>query len=233
MLQAVHTYLQDFAHLFFPQNCLGCGSDILEHEQLLCAHCYTQLPETGFFKQPHNIVEKIFYGRIPLSAAASAYYFTKSSLIQHLIFQLKYKGNKEAGLLLGRLTGRMMKQSNRFNDVDIIIPLPLNLKKQKKRGYNQAALIAKGIGEAMEKPVMDKIVVRAIFTETQTHKDRVNRWQNMEGVFKVTEEAPLIGKHVLLIDDVVTTGATLEACGNVILQIPGTKLSIATVAFTL
>ena len=233
MIKTLQNYLSDFSHLFFPHNCLGCGSDVLDDEQMLCSHCFTELPETGFLSQAGNTVEKIFYGRAPITKAGSAYYFTKNSLLQNIIFELKYRNNKDAGLLLGRLTGYQLQQSNRFNNVDVMVPLPLNFKKEKQRGYNQAALIAKGISEITGVAVNTKAVKRAVFTETQTHKDRVSRWQNMQNVFVVDDAAALAGKHVMLIDDVITTGATLEACTQKILQVPGTTVCIVTVAYTI
>ena len=233
MLKMVPTYLNDFAHLFFPHNCLGCGTDVLENNSLLCAQCFLQLPETGFMDIKDNPIEKIFYGRIKIQAAASAYYFTKDSLLQHLIKQLKYQGNKDVGYYLGKLLGYELMKSPRFNKVDTIVPTPLNTKKEKMRGYNQAAIIADGIASVWNKPVIKDALERKIFTETQTHKDRISRWQTMENVFAVTDKKSLENKHILLIDDIVTTGATLEACGAKILETPGTKLSILTLAYTI
>lgn len=233
MLKELQSCITDFAHLFFPHTCAGCGSDIIEQDQILCAVCYLELPETHFFKHPRNTIEKIFAGRIRIESAGSAYYFTKHSILQNLIFELKYKGNKEVGYLLGKLTGRQILESSRFEDIDIIVPLPLNKKKEKKRGYNQASLIAEGMSEMLGKPVITDAIRRSIFTETQTHKDRVSRWQTMQDVFVVIDPDALKGKHVLLVDDVVTTGATLEACGQTVINIPETKLSIASVAYTI
>jgi ComF family protein len=229
----VKNYIEDFLHLFFPHNCLGCGTDILNSEDALCAYCVTQLPETGFLPKPGNPVEKIFYGRVPVEQAGSAYYFNKDSLLQHLIIQLKYRGNREAGIYLGKLLGNYLLVAQRFNDVDMIVPLPLNEKKLFQRGYNQTSLIAKGITEVWKKPVNETAVKRMLFTETQTHKDRITRWQTMESVFTVANESGLKDKHILLVDDVITTGATLESCSSAILQIPGTKISIATLAYTI
>jgi ComF family protein len=226
-------YIDDFLHLFFPHNCLGCGTDILNNEDALCAYCLTQLPETGFLMRPENPIEKIFYGRIPVEHAGSAFYFNKDSLLQHIIVQLKYRGNRDAGIYLGKLLGSHLADAQRFNDVDMIIPLPLNEKKLFMRGYNQTSLIAKGITEVWKKPVNEYSVRRMLFTETQTHKDRISRWQTMEGVFAVTNGSELNDKHILLVDDVITTGATIEACASTILKIPGTKLSIATLAYTI
>jgi len=230
---AISSYFSDFVHLFFPHNCEGCGTDTLENDTLLCASCALKLPETGFITEPANPVEKIFYGRINLEAAGAAFYFNKDSLLQHLIKELKYHGNKDAGFYLGKLLGHRLMQTERFNDIDAIVPLPLNPRKEKKRGYNQAAVIAEGMVSLWQKPVLKNSVERRVFTETQTHKDRIARWQTMEGVFAVKDKNSLANKHILLIDDIVTTGATLEACGEKILEIPDAKLSIVTVAYTI
>ena len=229
----VKDYLEDFLHLFFPHNCLGCGTDVLNNEDALCAYCLTQLPETGFLATPGNAVEKIFYGRLPVQHAGSAFYFNKDSLLQHLIIQLKYRANKTAGMYLGKILGNIICNAKRFDDIDIIVPLPLNEKKLFKRGYNQTLLLAKGIAEVWQKPVVENAVERIQFTETQTHKNRITRWQTMEGVFKLVNESALKNKHVLLIDDIVTTGATLESCGNAILQAENIQLSICTLAYTI
>ena len=154
MIKTLASYFSDFTHLFFPHNCEGCGTDVLEKDTMLCAACLLKLPETGFVNVADNPVEKIFYGRIKVEAAGSAFYFTKDSLLQHLIVELKYHGNKNLGFYLGKLLGYQLVQSERFNDIDAIIPLPLNVRKEKKRGYNQAAAIADGIAEVWQKPVL-------------------------------------------------------------------------------
>jgi ComF family protein len=233
MFKTLSSHLNDFAHLFFPHVCEGCGRDVVENNSLLCATCFLKLPETGFIKEANNPVEKIFYGRIKIETAGSGFYFTKHSLLQHLIIQLKYRGNKDVGFCLGKLLGYQLLETERFNNVDAIIPLPLNPKKERKRGYNQATIIADGISSVWYKPILKNAVQRTVFTETQTHKDRISRWQTMEGVFATDDRSSLEGKHILLIDDIVTTGATLEACGEKILQVPETKLSIATIAYTI
>lgn len=233
VIKTITSYLNDFTHLFFPHNCEGCGTDILENETMLCAACLLKLPETGFINTTDNSVEKIFYGRIKVEAAGSAFYFNKDSLLQHLIVELKYHGNKNLGVYLGKLLGYKLAQSAKFNTVDAIIPLPLNKRKEKKRGYNQAAAIADGIAEVWQKPVLKNSVERMVFTETQTHKDRISRWQTMKDVFTATDIKSIENKHILLIDDIVTTGATLEACGAKILEASGTRLSIVTVAYTI
>lgn len=226
-------YVYDLLHLFFPHVCPGCDTDIPDTRNLLCAECMAQLPVTGFLGAAGNPVEKIFYGRLPVEHAGSAFYFTKKSVVQRIIVQLKYKDNQRAGSFLGKLLGRQLAQANRFDAVDVIIPMPLNDKKLFRRGYNQAKLIAEGITTEFKRPVVENAVERSLFTETQTHKNRVARWQTMEGVFAVTQPRLLEGKHILLVDDIVTTGATLEACGQALLQVPGVKLSIATLAYTI
>jgi len=233
MLKALTSALQDFSYLFFPHNCLGCGTDVLGRDALLCLQCLHNLPVTGFMQQPGNPVEKIFYGRAEVQHAGAAFYFTKQSVMQNLVFALKYKGNKEAGLYLGKLLGLQLAESGRFNTVDVIVPLPLNHKREKQRGYNQATVIAEGIQTEWNRPILTNAVARKMNTQTQTHKGRVERLQSMLNVFEVTDDAALQGRHILLVDDVVTTGASLEHCALPILQVPGVTLSIATVAYTI
>jgi ComF family protein len=221
------------AHLFFPNNCLGCATDVLNNKDLLCSKCAAYLPETHFANTPNNPAEKIFYGRIKVEMATAGFYFTKQSLMQHLLVQLKYKNNKEVGLYLGKLLGNQLLQSNRFNNIDALLPLPLNNKKEFKRGYNQAAIICNGIAQVFKKPIITNAIERTTFTETQTNENRINRWLNMDGVFALANEKAIENKHILLVDDVVTTGATFESCGIEILKANNTKLSIASVAYTI
>ncbi len=227
------SYLKDFSHLLFPHNCACCGTDTLNENEQLCLRCFTLLPETGFFHARGNPIEKAFYGRQDIANAGAAYYFTKDSMLQHLMVRLKYRNDKKAGIYLGRLTGAMLSETRRFHDVDLLVPLPLNSKKEQQRGYNQAAIICEGIAEIWRKPVLKNAVVRKRFTETQTHQNRISRWQNMEDVFAVADKEALRSKHILLVDDVVTTGATLEACASAIRLIEGITISIATVAYTI
>jgi len=219
--------------MLYPHHCEGCGTDVLEEDDILCAKCLHHLPVTNFCNAIDNPVEKTFYGRLNFSNATAAYYFTKDSLLQHLMIQLKYRNNKEAGFYLGKQLGYQLQQAERFNTVDVLVPLPLNPKKEIKRGYNQAMVICEGIAAVWQKPILKGVVIRTQFTETQTQQDRIHRWQNMQHVFAVANENAIIGKHVLLVDDVITTGATLEACGAAILKVAETKLSIASVAWTI
>jgi len=229
----IQSSINDFIHLFFPHVCTGCGSDILDSNHQLCLRCMSELPATNFFSQTGNPVEKKFYGRLPIENAGAGFFFTKDSLIQRLVYELKYKGNKDIGFYLGQLLAKFLSDNIRFDEIDILVPLPLNEKRQKKRGYNQATMLCNGIASVWKRPVMEKAVRRNINTETQTHKGRITRWENMEGVFTVSEPTLIKDKHVLLVDDVITTGASLEACGSEILKVSGTSLSIATLAYTI
>jgi ComF family protein len=224
--------LNDFSHIFFPHICTGCGTDVLNYGSALCIRCIDQLPLTNFHLHANNPVEKYFWGRIPVTNATAFCHFTKESLIQHLLHELKYKGNKDIGKFLGRMMGHALRVSNRFNDIDALIPLPLFAAREKKRGYNQATVLCDGMAEIMKLPVLKDAAVRLSATETQTHKTRVERWQNMEGRFQLTNEVVISNKHILLVDDIVTTGATLEACGQELLKAENIRLSIATLAYT-
>ena len=226
-------YLSPLIHFFYPHNCLGCGSDIIEKENFLCLECINNLPHTGFAMHANNPVEKLFWGRIPIAAGMSEFYFSKDSIIQNLIHEFKYRGNRKAGLYLGKLIGKSLLHSNRFSGIDALVPLPLFVQKEFKRGYNQSSILCAGISEVMNIPVVLKNITRVIPTETQTKKNRVQRWENVEKSFSVLEPAGLKDKHVLLVDDVITTGATLEACGAEILKAENTTLSIATLAIAI
>jgi ComF family protein len=217
-------------HLFYPHLCTGCGSDLLPEDNLLCLQCINDLPHTNFAQHNNNPVEKIFWGRIPVTAAHSQFYFEKAFLIQHLIHQLKYKNNTAIGFYMGEMMGKTLLGSNRFVNIDYLVPLPLYPDKERKRGYNQAAIICNGMCEVMNVPVLTGNVLRQRFTQTQTRKHRTERWENVAGSFTVKDPSVLKGKNILLVDDVITTGATLEACGSVMLQTEGVNLYIATLA---
>ena len=219
-------------HFLYPHNCIGCGSDLIEKENFLCLDCINDLPHTGFALHAGNPVEKIFWGRIPVTSGTSQFYFSKDSVIQNCIHEFKYRGNKKLGLYLGKVMGKSILNCNRFSNIDYLIPLPLFTAKEFKRGFNQSSILCSGINEIMNIPVVTKIVKRVIHTETQTKKGRIQRWENVEKSFSVIEPDLLKGKHILLVDDVITTGATIEACGREILKIEGTQLSVASLAIS-
>ena len=219
-----------FLHLLFPRICDGCGSDILAKESVLCMRCMEAMPETNFELHPDNPVEKKFWGRLSVQQATAQYYFTRESLMQHLMHQFKYKRNKDLGKQLGRMMGESIKKSGRFT-VDALVPLPLFPAKEKRRGYNQATILCEGMAESLQVPVLKDVVIRSQHTDTQTKKGRIERWQNMEGKFILDKPELISNKNVLLVDDVITTGATLEACGAELLKAENVKLSIAALCY--
>ncbi len=231
MLTAVKNYADGLFHLFFPHHCIGCAAP-LPKQHLLCAPCLASLPHTNLFSVAGNPLERQFYGRVELANAGAAFYFTKHSTMQQLFFALKYKGVKEVGEFLGIEIAKEISKSPLYRDVDLIVPLPLNIRKERIRGYNQAELIARSLARQLGIPMQTHAIERTTFTKTQTHKDRLHRWQTMERVFVVKNADALANKHILLIDDIVTTGATLESCALAIKAVEGTTVSLACAAWT-
>jgi ComF family protein len=223
-------YLADFVSLLFPELCQACKANLVAGEELICTECRYNLPFTNFHFKPDNMVAQQFWGKIHIEAAYALCYFVKGGKLQHLMHQFKYKGVKKIGNLLGNIAGDQLAQNTIFKTVDVIIPVPLHKSRERKRGYNQSMCFAEGIAEKLHTPVSENNLVRARATETQTHRSRFSRFQNMQEVFMVSDPDKLKNKHVLLVDDVVTTGSTLEACGAELLKIEGLKLSIATIA---
>ena len=224
-------YLADFTSLLFPHLCPACGEALIANEHILCTECRYSFPFTNFHLQPDNIVAQQFWGKIQLQGAYSLYYFSKGGKVQNLMHQFKYRGMKQIGNLLGNIAGGQLAQNEVFNTVDLIVPVPLHRKRLQQRGYNQSAHFAEGLAEKLNAAVEINNLVRTTITETQTHKSRFARFENMQDVFTIENPERLKNKHVLLVDDVITTGSTLEACGTQLLKIEGLKLSIATVAY--
>jgi ComF family protein len=229
-MHSLHFIFRALGQVFFPHHCMGCGMDLENRKTLLCFSCINNLPKTNFTNIVNNPTEKIFNGRIDLDAATSVFYFTKGSLIQHMIHELKYKNNAMAGKYLGKMLGKEIKNSPRFKNIDAIIPMPMHKKKERRRGYNQAELIANGVAEELNVDVAKNALQKIKQTDTQTKKQRWERWKNTEEVFLLQDLHLLENKHVLLIDDVVTTGASIEACGIEMLKTKGIRLSVATIA---
>lgn len=223
--------LNDFISLIYPKICASCGNNLFKNEDCICTFCRFHLPKTNFHLSEENPVEKLFWGRVDIVSASAYFSFGKGGKVQHLIHQLKYKGQKEIGSTLGKLYGYDLKQSIKLKSIDSIIPVPLHDNKKKKRGYNQSELFAEGLSLSMHVPVDLKTLVRANESATQTKKSRFSRWQNVESIFHLTDPKNIINKHILLVDDVVTTGSTLEACAQALQKSEGVKVSIATIAF--
>ena len=222
--------LNDFLRLIFPLTCAACGNVLMKNERIICLSCNYHLPRTNFHFDQNNPVAVIFWGRVRIENATAFYFFNKASKFRHLIHELKYKGRKDIGIELGRIFGYEMIASEVFRCIDLVIPVPLHKKKQRKRGFNQSECIAYGIAEAIKKPLNTSSVIRSVYSSTQTRKTRYDRWLNVKGIFRVTDPQSLTGKHILLVDDVVTTGATIEACATEILNVEGTKVSVAVLA---
>ncbi len=231
-MQHLQRLANDVIGLLFPNLCNACGLALYPTEKVICTHCLYDLPYTDFHLHSDNRVAKQLWSRLPFEAAMAMLYFKKNTKIQNLIHNLKYKGKTEVGHKLGNLLGNKLAISEHYKAIDYIIPVPLHPKKERARGYNQSDCIADGIAEILSVPVLKNLLIRKRITETQTRKSRFIRYENMLSVFEVHEPEQLQNKHVLLIDDVVTTGATLEACGNELIKAGIKKLSIASVAFT-
>ena len=222
--------LKDLINLLYPLQCLACGKTLHQNETLLCLDCLFHLPKTNFQNDPSNAVCKLFWGRAKVEMATSFLFFTKAGKVQHLIHQLKYGQKPEIGVYLGKLFGTDLLKSPCFQGIDVIVPVPLHPRKIKLRGYNQSEQIAVGLSQTMHIPVDTTSVVRCVATETQTRKTRFNRWENMKGVFAVADQDALKGKHVLLVDDVITTGATIEGCIRKLTDIEGVRVSVVSLA---
>jgi ComF family protein len=221
---ALREIKESFLHLVFPNNCPGCGIAIGK-QYAPCMQCVKAMTATGYEQYPGNPVERKLSGRLSVSVATAQYYFAKDTVMQVLLHRVKYGLDKELALWLGQMMGAALKRSNRIN-ADILVPLPLFPDKLHKRGFNQSDLLCDGIAEYLGIPVLKDIIIRPLHTETQTHRGRVERWKNIDGKFVVTDANKIEGKHVLLIDDVITTGATVEACGTALLE-ANVKLSVA------
>jgi len=231
IVNAILRYLSDFVGLLFPQLCHACGQSLVAHEDLICTACIYDLPYTNFHKQPDNIVARQFWGKVKLDAAYAMLYFVKDGKVQQLIHQLKYKNIPQIGNKLGSMAGAQLMDVSHLNQFDGIIPVPLHKSRLRKRGYNQSAHFAQGIAQALNTEMIIDNLIRTKATATQTHKTRFERAENMQEVFAVADAKALTGKRFLLVDDVVTTGATLEACAAVLLTVPGLTLSIAAIAY--
>jgi ComF family protein len=221
----------DFISLLFPRLCYACGNHLLRNENLICTECYIIIPRTNFHYKENNPVEQLFWGRCMVEKAAAFSYYNKGSRIKNLIHSLKYKGIRDIGYEMGRIYGLSLKASSFMDDIDLIIPVPLHPDKQRIRGFNQSESISIGIGNATNLPVDIKSLSRILVSETQTKRSRYERWTNVEGIFQVVDHQTIQGKHVLLVDDVITTGSTIESCTNELLKIEGVKVSVVALAY--
>lgn len=222
---------KDFLNLLVPSKCLSCGFNLLEFEKFVCKSCLNKIPKTRFHELNENNVSRIFFGRVHLQHAFSTYYFYKGSILQRLIHEVKYKGAKELAYELGKEMAFDIVDTDFVKSIDLVIPVPLHPRKEKKRGYNQSDWLASGFADTLKITYSKNVLKRAHYTSTQTKKTREQRWDNVKDAFKVAGEVSVKNKHVLIIDDVLTTGATLESCASKLLGHEGTKVSIVTLAF--
>ena len=222
--------LNSLLNLFFPKVCAGCKSFIGANEYVICTVCRHELPLTNHHLNPENEAFKKFYGRIPVEHASAFLYFHKKGMVQELIHNLKYKGQEEIGTFLGEWYASDLNNSSLPKDIDVIIPVPLHKKRLKERGYNQVTNFGIALSENFKIPLNNSILMRKVYSKTQSKKDFLGRMDGIESVFDVAFSEEDTNKHYLLIDDVLTTGATLEACSKALLKIPGVKISILCMA---
>ena len=232
----MHVLLRSADHLlrlFYPALCLACQDTLPQSNMQLCLNCQTKLPFSTLHEAPQNIFTQRFYGRVPIQTGAACFYFVKGGKVQQLIHHLKYSHKPYVGFHWGKIYAQKLAQEAHFRQVDCIVPVPLHWKKERLRGYNQAAAISRGLAEGMEKLHLPKAMLRNAYASSQTQKGKMARLNNVEGAFSVAQKEALAGKHVLLVDDVMTSGATLEACALPILELPDTKVSMVTLAMAL
>lgn len=223
-------FFRDLRRLFFPDLCVCCLQPAPSSTEPLCIRCQTDLPYTHFHQEIENPVTERFFGRLHLETGTALFYFEKKGNVQKIIHALKYNNRPDIGRVMGRMLGETLSGSAHFKDLDAVIAIPLHPSRQRKRGYNQSACLGRGVAGVLNVPFYEDAVIRLENTTTQTHKSRLERFRNVEKVFKVSGKQELENKHLLLVDDVLTTGATLEACGTVLLKENGLKLSVATLA---
>ncbi len=217
--------------LLLPRTCAACARHLSDWEECLCLDCLGRLPVTGFHQDPDNAMAEMFWGRVRISQAVAWFYFRKGSIYQEVLHKLKYNDRPDIGFVLGRQYGFELNRDSGFIRPELIIPVPLNRKKLRVRGYNQSEAIARGLSAGLKVPVNTHQLTRPLATATQTRKSRYDRYLNVTGKFKITEPGLLENRHVLLIDDVITTGATLEACATELLSVPGVIVSVAALAW--
>lgn len=216
--------------IIYPNVCLACEQAPPIPEDIFCVSCHYHLPKTDLHLYPNNVFVSRFRGRVRIEAGAALLYFSKESRVQKLIYNLKYQNKTEIGRLFGLYYGRLLKQASCFRGIDAIIPVPLHAKKKHKRGFNQSEVFARGLAEVMQTALFLNVLIRKTPTSTQTKMDRLSRLKNMINAFEVINQRRVNGKHILLVDDVLTTGATLEACSLKLLEKADVKISLLTLA---
>ncbi len=223
--------LKSLLHLLYPNLCVACNNQLHASERYLCMGCQLQLPETNDHLKLENGVEKTLWGRIPFERAFSFLFFNQRGTTQKLLHELKYKGNEELAVYLGEIYGQKIRKTAESHGINAIVAVPLHTSKLRKRGYNQSLAFANGISEVLAMENLSDFMVRVKATDTQTLKSRTERWQNVENIFEVNNTQIFENKHILLVDDVITTGATLESCAGAIVKNCNCRISVASIAF--
>jgi len=218
--------INDLLQLFYPRLCILCGKQLTEDEPHICLHCFCDLPRTNYHLRIHNPTLKLFAGTLHINKIINFLLFEKDGKVQQLIHSIKYFGNKQLAKYLGRMAALEIKTDGLFKGIDALIPIPLHPRKKRKRGYNQSEWIAKGIETVCQSPIVNDVLFRAINTDSQTRKTIYERHRNMEEIFSLKNADSLSGKHILLIDDVITTGATINSCIKTLSAIPDLRISI-------
>lgn len=231
MFHFIKNTSQAIIDLFYPNICNGCHLELVGNESLICTSCLHILPKAKFHLLINNPVEQKLTGRIEFNNATSMYYFNKGGTIQHIMHALKYKGHTDIGVLLGQLFAKEISSFSWVKDIDIILPIPLSKQKLHKRGYNQCDFIAAGMNDILNITIDTQSVIRKKNTQTQTQMNRLERMKNMEDAFEVVNIPALENKHVLILDDVITSGATIESFALALQSIKGIRLSIATLCY--
>lgn len=226
----IKDWLYSFISLLFPRCCVVCGRSLAKGEECICAMCNINLPRTNYHLQKDNQVEQLFWGKIPLERATSFFFYRKGSDFRQILHQLKYGGQKEIGAIMGRYMASELTVSGFFEGIDVIIPVPLHKRKQRIRGYNQSEWIARGISAVTGICIDTEVIVRRKHTDTQTRKSTFERWENVDGIFELHHAESLKGKHLLVVDDVLTTGATTVACASRLMEIEGVRICVLTLA---
>jgi ComF family protein len=222
--------LVDFVSLLYPRYCLGCHEGLVKGEETICTACMFELPRTQYHLDFDNALFKRLNGRIPLKFAFSFFLFRRGGKVQHLLHSLKYDNHPEIGITLGEVYGQELHEAQYSQKFNVIVPVPLHPSRKRKRGYNQSEEFAGGLSKSLNIPFSDALL-RTTKTETQTRKTKLKRWENVSEVFRVKEEDEIVNRDILLVDDVITTGATIEACAQVLLNEGCSSISIASIAY--
>ena len=226
-------YIDAFVHIWYPHICLSCGTDQLEKKNVLCSHCIDALPHADFENESNNPIHKIFWGRVSFYYANTLLFFTKDSIVQLLISELKYHQNKKVGWMIGRMMGYYIVEKMKEASIDALLPIPISPPKKKKRKYNQAQIICEGIQSITGLPILENVLIKPYESTSQTHKDRIKRMEAIGQSYVLQNEDFIKNKHILLVDDVLTTGATIEAACISLSNAEYKNLSVFTATYTI